>query len=668
MKILGSLAVLLVSALAFAASPATADTDPAFVRAFGSGVAGGTGFENCTVAADCVPGVSGQGAGENTQTADVAFDPHGGLLVADYGNYRINRYLVGPNGNVTFDRTFGYGVQNGAPPEFQNCSVNCRTGEAGAEAGALNLGWKMTFDAQGRLLVSEFNNNRVSRFLIDLDGTVTFDRAFGFDVNPTGGSGGLETCTTTTTCQPGQTTLGAAAGELGGPDGIAIDAAGGILVGEYTNRRVTRFTVAADGTPTFDRAFGLDVIPGGGTGFENCTAASGCGQGSAGTEAGAVNNNYTLDAAPDGRIFAVAYSLNRVDVFTRGAGGAYSFQQAFGEDVIPGGGTGFETCTASTGCKAGAATGAGGSLDGSSSAEYDPVTGGVFSTADDDNRITHFKPDGKGGFAFDYVYGAGVAGGTGPETCRANCQIGELAGGVGGAFRVSQGSEVRGSRLYVADYDNQRVQVLDIGPAVTVTKKLAPADDAARFDLKVGNETVVAGAGDGDSGATRVPSGSAVTVSETPAGGVVVPSDYDSKIDCGSGATAGTSLTVPAVTADLSCLITNTRKAPVPPPSKAKFTKLVLKPTKKKVKAGKKIKLTVKVTNTGGTKGTATVQLKSSAKKKASAPKKVKVTVPAGKTVSKKFTVKTKKRKKGKVKIKAKLGKLSARTLLTLKR
>ena len=54
--------------------------------------------------------------------------------------------------------------------------------------------------------------------------------------------------------------------------------------------------------------------------------------------------------------------------------------------------------------------------------------------------------------------------------------------------------------------------------------------------------------------------------------------------------------------------------------------------------------------------------------KKASAPRKVKLTVEPGATASKKFTVKTKKRKTGKVKITAKLGQKTAKTVLKLRK
>ena len=48
---------------------------------------------------------------------------------------------------------------------------------------------------------------------------------------------------------------------------------------------------------------------------------------------------------------------------------------------------------------------------------------------------------------------------------------------------------------------------------LTVVKDLQPGDDPGRFDLKVGDDVVKSGAGDGDSGSKSVPPGS-YTVSE----------------------------------------------------------------------------------------------------------------------------------------------------------
>ena len=157
-----------------------------------------------------------------------------------------------------------------------------------------------------------------------------------------------------------------------------------------------------------------------------------------------------------------------------------------------------------------------------------------------------------------------------------------------------------------------------------------------------------------------------MTISEKATSSANPLSAYDTNIDCGSGLVTANSLTVQNVTGDLTCIVSNTRKPP--PAKKANFSKLVLKPKKKKVKAGKKVKLKVKVTNSGNKRGTATVKLTSSAKKKARVQKTIKVTVGPGRTATKAFKVSTRRKKKGKVTIKAKLGKRTAKTVLKIKR
>jgi hypothetical protein len=98
-------------------------------------------------------------------------------------------------------------------------------------------------------------------------------------------------------------------------------------------------------------------------------------------------------------------------------------------------------------------------------------------------------------------------------------------------------------------------------PVVTVIKRLAPASDPGRFDLKVNATVVKAAAGDGERGATPVDAGTGVTVSEAAANGHPL-SDYRTTIDCGAaGSGSGNSLALRQVSADVTCTVTNTRRA-----------------------------------------------------------------------------------------------------------
>ena len=54
------------------------------------------------------------------------------------------------------------------------------------------------------------------------------------------------------------------------PGGVAVDAQGRILAADNSNNRIDRFTVAGDGTVSFDRALEIGVDTGG-AGFD-CAA------------------------------------------------------------------------------------------------------------------------------------------------------------------------------------------------------------------------------------------------------------------------------------------------------------------------------------------------------------------------------------------------------------
>jgi len=98
----------------------------------------------------------------------------------------------------------------------------------------------------------------------------------------------------------------------------------------------------------------------------------------------------------------------------------------------------------------------------------------------------------------------------------------------------------------------------------------------------------------------------------------------------------------------------------------ADISKVAISPTKATVKAGKTVKLTVKVSNTGDADGSATVALKST-NKQVTLPKSLKVSVPAGKTVSKTIVVKAGKKAKGKATISATANGKKGSATLTVK-
>ena len=134
---------------------------------------------------------------------------------------------------------------------------------------------------------------------------------------------------------------GGGAGKLGIPLGVATDGAGGLYATEHVNQRVSRFTTAGG----FARAWGFDVVPGGGEGFDVCTGATGCRPGEPGGRPGQLGFPGGIAVDDAGNVYVTDPANDRVSQFTSEG----AFVLAFGYDVVPGGGKGFEICTQATG-------------------------------------------------------------------------------------------------------------------------------------------------------------------------------------------------------------------------------------------------------------------------------------------------------------------------------
>jgi len=152
------------------------------------------------------------------------------------------------------------------------------------------------------------------------------------------------------------TANGAGAGQCNNPKGVAVNTtgAGGVTAGDFyvaenSNNRISEFSAAG----TFVRAWGIDVIPTGGTGdtgsgFEVCTAASTCKAATAGiTTGGGINNPAGIAVDPaTGNVYLYSVGNRRVEVFSATG----EFEGAFGRNVAgatdPGDtGLGLEFCT-----------------------------------------------------------------------------------------------------------------------------------------------------------------------------------------------------------------------------------------------------------------------------------------------------------------------------------
>jgi hypothetical protein len=297
-----------------------------FVRAFGWGVAGGSGLEVCTTT--CVAGTPGGGAGSLYSPTDVALDSSGLIYVTDTYNNRISVFTQ----SGAFVRTLGWGVQDGSAA-LQVCTSGCVAGANGQSgAGAIYKARGIDFGPDGNLYVADQNNSRIDVFTP----AGGFVRTFGYGVQ--NGAAALQTCTSG--CQAGL--AGAAAGQLSQPRNVSVDA-DTVYVAEGQNNRVSEFSLAGG----FVRAFGWGVIPAT-TGAQVCTAVTTCQIGAAGAGAGQFNNVYAVLPDGSGLVYAADVSNNRINVFTKGG----TFVKTFGWGVANGA-PAFQVCTAT--CQAGSA-------------------------------------------------------------------------------------------------------------------------------------------------------------------------------------------------------------------------------------------------------------------------------------------------------------------------
>jgi tripartite motif-containing protein 71 len=293
------------------------------------------GFEVCTPATGCKPGSPGGRAGQLGFPGGIAADRGGDVYVSDPANDRISRFTT----SGAFVSAFGFDVVPGGGKGLEVCSqvTSCKRGIAGARAGQLNRPAYIASAGAGSIFVTDEGNDRVNQFTTD----GAFVRALGFDVRPGGGTG-LEVCTSATRCRRGR--AGGAAGQLANPDGVAADVAGNLYVAD-ANSRVSKFTREG----AFVRAFGFDVRPGRGKGFEVCTRATGCKRGRAGAGAGQLSSLLGIATDTAGNVYVADSGNARVSQFTTDG----AFVRAFGLDVVPSGGKGFEVCTRATRCKRG---------------------------------------------------------------------------------------------------------------------------------------------------------------------------------------------------------------------------------------------------------------------------------------------------------------------------
>jgi DNA-binding beta-propeller fold protein YncE len=442
-------AALVAVAVAFAATPAQGASGT-FDFTWGKDViqAGhpgdtGTGFEICSVAADCKFGlIVGELGGELAQPAQVAVDSAANFVyVADEGHDRVQKFTSAG----TFLRTWGKDVINGSGSgSLEVCSVaaSCQAGAPGGLGGEMNSPEGVAVDSVGNVYVSERLNNRIEKF----SAIGGFIAAWGKDV-VTGGSTGFEVCTVPANCKAG--VAGGLGGEFNSPNGITSDGTF-IYVADRVNDRIQKF----DQNGVFQRAWGKDVVSGGATGAEVCTVAANCKAGAASTGLGG-ELNTPVALAPDGtgNVYVADTNGSQVQKFSD----LGTWDRTWGKDVVAGGSTGPEVCTAAASCQAGDnSTALGGEFNQPNGIAADSTT--ILVSDPYNERIQEFDPSGR--FFLTWGKDTDVGGGSGFETCSvsASCKQG-ASGGLGGEMQLPAGLSLdAGSKVYVVDGGNTRIQ------------------------------------------------------------------------------------------------------------------------------------------------------------------------------------------------------------------
>lgn len=454
----------------------------AFTLAWGLGVAGGAGFQQCTTT--CQASVAGAGNGGMNGPEGIGFDPDfNRLWVADTNNNRISAY----NQSGVFIETVGKNVdQTAGTGQGEVCVPGtCQAGQFGAvQGGEIDQPHSIAIgDVTGPTnnLVFAGGNQVVERFT----DTGNWQRRWGKAVDNATPGTDFESCTVATSCAFAE--QGELGGEMLGQQHLAADG-GKVWVADFSNNRVQRF----DTNGGFERAWGRDVDSGTTDTFEVCQVRTSCRKGKLSVRGGELEGPRNVAADAAGNFYVVDEQNHRVVKYDADG----TFNRTWGSGVH--GGVGPEKCLLGQICTEGA--------------QPSPTSGGEFTLpraiavqgshvyVTEDHRVQRFSLNGD----FELAWGRDVDSvnpSTGFEVCTAAaaCQTGTNgtgAGATGGDMESASGIAADSSGLYVSDRSLKRVQKFDFGG----TFQRAWGKNVDPSDMSTGFQTCTATCQAGSSG------------------------------------------------------------------------------------------------------------------------------------------------------------------------
>ena len=156
------------------------DSSGNFSFTFGFGVSDGSGVLQTCVGPGCQAGIAGTSAGQFDGPADIAIDSLGNIYVTEFGNQRVQKFVIGLGG-AEFLIMWGGDVKGLGLTNFEICAAaeSCSSGSADTGNGEFDTPSGIAIDSSNNIYVTDSSNNRVQKFNttdnLDLTAVSTLD-------------------------------------------------------------------------------------------------------------------------------------------------------------------------------------------------------------------------------------------------------------------------------------------------------------------------------------------------------------------------------------------------------------------------------------------------------------------------------------------------------------